>query len=219
MKKTAIITAMKEEADHIISIYNLQQTIKLNNITIFENEDLVLVLTWIGKIQATIWTSYLFSNYKVGRLINIGIAGSLLWEDANIWDVFLVNKISQHDMYLPFEWTHLDYAKKEIVIDNNIDFDHSEFTFKIRRNAYCLTGDQFIDDWEKVKTLSEIYKADVIEMEAFAIASVAREYLSLDNCIFIKSISDGANNEAKEAHMDNLDFAMNNSIKVLQKIL
>jgi len=34
------------------------------------------------------------------------------------------------------------------------------------------------------------YNADVIEMEAFAVASVAREFDKLDNCIFIKAISD-----------------------------
>jgi nucleoside phosphorylase len=56
-------------------------------------------------------------------------------------------------------------------------------------------------------------------MEAFAIASVAHKFDLLDQCIFIKSISDGANSNAKEAHMDNLDFAMNNSIIVLRKII
>jgi nucleoside phosphorylase len=38
-------------------------------------------------------------------------------------------------------------------------------------------------------------------MEAFAVASVAREFNSLDKCIFIKAISDGADNEAKDTHM------------------
>jgi nucleoside phosphorylase len=61
--------------------------------------------------------------------------------------------------------------------------------------------------------------ADVVEMEAFAIASVAHKFDLLDQCIFIKAISDGANSNAKEAHMDNLDFAMNNSIIVLRKII
>ena len=56
-------------------------------------------------------------------------------------------------------------------------------------------------------------------MEAFAIASVAREYDILNRCIFIKAVSDGADNEAKETHMNNLEFAMNNSVQVLEKIL
>ena len=41
----------------------------------------------------------------------------------------------------------------------------------------------------------------------------------LDKCIVIKAISDWADNEAKEAHMNNLEFAMNNSISILEFIL
>ncbi|NCP76623.1 5'-methylthioadenosine/S-adenosylhomocysteine nucleosidase [bacterium] len=82
-----------------------------------------------------------------------------------------------------------------------------------------MTGDQFIDDAQKVLELREKFSAHVIEMEAFAIASIAREYNMLDKCIFIKAISDGADNDAIDAHMGNLDFAMQNSLKVLEKIL
>lgn len=218
MKKIAIITAMSEEAEHIINLYWLKNTKKLKNLTIYENDSIVLALAWIWKVQASIWTTYLFMNYDISKLINIGIAWSLLGKNASIWDVFLVNKISQHDMYLPFDWSHLDYAKREIVINNNISLDW-DFDFKLVNNAYCLTGDQFIDDNNKVSELRDKYHADVIEMEAFAVASVAREFDMLDNCIFIKAISDWADSDAKDAHMWNLDFAMQNSLKVLQKII
>lgn len=213
-----IITAMQEEAEHIIKMYWLKNTKKLKNISIYENDNIVLALAWIWKVQASIWVTYLFLNYEISKLINIGIAWSLLWKNASIWDVFLVNKISQHDMYLPFDWSHLDYAKREIVINNNIFLDW-DFEFKLVNNSYCLTGDQFIDDNNKVSELRDKYNADVIEMEAFAVASVAREFDKLDNCIFIKAISDWADSDAKDAHMWNLDFAMQNSLKVLEKII
>ena len=70
-----------------------------------------------------------------------------------------------------------------------------------------------------MNSLSEKYNADVIEMEAFAIWSVAREFSILDKCIFIKAISDWANNESIDAHMWNLDFAMKNSILALDMII
>ncbi len=209
---------MNEEAEHIIKLYWLKNTKKLKNLTIFENDDMVLALAWIWKVQASIWTTYLFLNYEISNLINIGIAWSLLWENASIWDVFLLNKISQHDMYLPFDWSHLDYAKKEIIINNNIILDW-DFEFKLVNNAYCLTWDQFIDDNNKVLELRDKFKADLVEMEAFAVASTAREFGMLDNCIFIKAISDWADSDAKDAHMWNLDFAMQNSLKVLEKII
>jgi nucleoside phosphorylase len=86
-------------------------------------------------------------------------------------------------------------------------------------SGVCLTGDQFIDKEELVAELRDEYGADICEMEAFAILSVAREYDALDKCVVIKAVSDGADNEAKDAHMDNLNFAMNNSIIVLELIL
>jgi nucleoside phosphorylase len=56
-------------------------------------------------------------------------------------------------------------------------------------------------------------------MEAFAIGSVLDLFGTLDRMICIKAISDGADSEAKGAHMDNLDFAMQNSIVVLKEII
>lgn len=219
MKKTAIITAMSEEANHIIKLYDLKETKKLKNLIIYENEDIVLALSWIWKIQSSIATTFLFLNYKFSKLINIWISWSLLWKNAKIGDVFLVNKISQHDMYLPFWWSHLDYANKEIVIDNNIFIENNNLNFSIFNNSFCLTWDQFIDDINKVNELSSKYWADVIEMEAFSVASVSREFDFLKDTIFIKAISDWADSDAIDSHMWNLDFAMNNSIEVLKNVI
>ena len=216
--KIAIITAMKEEAYHIIKQYNLHEVKRLHTLSIYENESIVLALAGIGKIQATFGTVYILENYQVSKLINIWITGSLMGNEVKIGDVFLLSKIAQHDMYLPFNGSHLDYAKKEIhIVSKNYHFDWFDFT--VRNDAFCLTGDQFIDNVEKVLELREKFSAHVIEMEAFAIASMAREYNMLDKCIFIKAISDGANNDAIDAHMGNLDFAMRNSLRVLEKIL
>lgn len=222
-----IITTMKEEADLIIEKFELKEVKSLANIKIFEwnrevnewKEKIVLALAWIWKIQASIATTYILENYIVDKIINIWIAWNLNNSDAKIWDVFLPNTFVQHDMYLPFEWSHLDYAKKAIFIEYAVweNFDLKKFWLIL--NWVCLTWDQFIDDEEKVKILREDYSADICEMEAFSILSVAREYNVLDKCVVIKAISDWANNEAIDTHMDNLEFAMKNSIDVLELVL
>lgn len=222
-----IVTAMKEEADIIINRFNLKETKKLKNLVIFEwereneweKENIVLALTGIGKIGAAIGTSYIFENYQVDKLLNIGIAGSLGNVDVRVGDVFLPNTFIQHDMYLPFEWAHLDYAKAPIFLEYAIGENLDLNKFGLVMNGVCLTGDQFIDNEEKVNELREDHGADLCEMEAFSILSVAREYDALDKCVVIKAVSDGANSEAKDAHMDNLEFAMNNSVDVLELIL
>lgn len=222
-----IITAMKEEADLIIEKFELKEVKSLVNIKIFEwnrewnewKEKIVLALTWIWKIQASIATTYILENYIVDKIINIWIAWNLNNNDTKIWDVFLPNTFIQYDMYLPFEWSNLDYAKKAIFIEYAVweNFDLKKFWLIL--NWICLTWDQFIDDEEKIKNLREEYSGDICEMEAFAILSVAREYNVLDKCVVIKAISDWADNEAKDTNIDNLEFAMKNSIDVLELVL
>lgn len=218
---------MKEEADIIIERFNLKEVKKLQNISFFEGsretedgeEEIVLALAGIGKIQASIATTYIFENYDITKLVNIGIAWNVGWVDAKIGDVFLPNTFIQHDIYLPFDGDHLDYAKKAIFLEYAVGHNYDLTKFGLVLNGVCITGDQFIDDPEKVAELKEQYEADVVEMEAFAVLSVAREYNMLDKCVVIKAVSDGADNEAKDAHMENLDFAMKNSVDVLELIL
>ena len=223
----AIITAMKEEAELIIKKFNLKETKSLKNIKIFEwtrswddwEENLVLVLWWIWKIQAAIATTYLLENYSVDKIINIWIAGNLTGNDLKVWDVLLPNTFIQQDMYLPFEWSHLDYAKKPIFLEYAIWENYDLQKFWLILNWVCVTGDEFVDKEDRICKLRVDFWADICEMEAFSILSVAREYNMLDKCIVIKAISDWADNEAKEAHMNNLEFAMNNSISILEFIL
>ncbi|MFK7780526.1 MAG: 5'-methylthioadenosine/S-adenosylhomocysteine nucleosidase [Candidatus Gracilibacteria bacterium] len=222
-----IITAMKEEAEIIIKRFDLHEIDNKHNVTVFEgkrisnngNEKIILVLSGIGKIQAAIATTYILENYKPDKIVNIGIAGNLNSEEVKIGDVFLPNTFIQHDMYLPFEGEHLDYAKKPIFIEYAIGKSYDLKKFNLILSGVCLTGDQFIDNEEKVSELKNTYGADVCEMEAFAILSVAKQYGVLDKCVVIKAISDGANNEAIDAHMNNLDFAVGNSVDILELVL
>ena len=226
MKTIWIITAMKEEADLIIEKYELKEVNKKGTLSIFHwtlwNKNLVLLLGWIWKIQASFSTTHLLENYNIDLLINIWIAGNISKDKINIGDVILPNKFIQHDMYLPFEWEHLNYAKAEITLSalqTSLSLLEKENWFKIHDNSTCLTWDQFIDDEEIIQNLSETLNWNLVEMEAFAILSIARNYWILDKCIVIKWISDWANNEAIDAHMSNLEIAMKNSIIVLDNIL
>jgi len=222
MQTIWIITAMQEEADLIIEKYNLEKVNKKWTLTIFHwtlwETNLVLLLWWIWKIQASFSTTFLLENYRVDKIINIGIAGNINKEKINIGNVILPNKFIQHDMYLPFWWSHLDYAKAEIKIKTPL-LDKEGLGVVIHNNLTCLTWDQFIDDEKIISDLKEKYNWDLVEMEVFAILSIAKNYEQLDKCIVIKWISDWANNEAIDAHMSNLEIAMKNSIVVLDKII
>ena len=139
--------------------------------------------------------------------------------DLKVWDVILPNTFIQQDMYLPFEWEHLDYAKKPIFLEYAIWENYDLQKFWLILNWVCATWDEFVDNRERMSELRNDFWADICEMEAFAILTTAREYGILDKCIVIKAISDWADNEAKDTHMNNLEFAMENSIAILEFVL
>ena len=176
------------------------------------------MLGGIGKIQSAIATTIIFEKFSPDFLVNIGISGNISPNILHIGDVILPTRFVQSDMYLPFDGTHLDYAKKPIVINNFIG-DFQNLNFQVLKNAICITSDAFVDDEKILENFREKYQANTCEMEAFAILSVAREYQALDKCIIIKSVSDGANINAHVDHMNNLELAMQNGIHILEKII
>ena len=212
----AIVCAMDDEAKMIIKKYNLEKIKETKFTKIYKNEKIVLVVTWIWKIQASIGTMLLLNYWPFEKIINIWIAGNTWKQAAKAGDVFIVNEVFQHDMYLPFEWSHLDYAKKSIKIN---DLKLNVEGVNIYSGAICASWDQFIDDREKIKKIVEKTWANVVEMEAFAFLSVLREFDLLDKAIVIKSVSDTADENAHTEHEFNLDLAMENGIKVLDNIL
>lgn len=222
MKKIGIITAMKEEADIIINKYGLSLNESFANISFYasESESIVLVLCWIWKIQAWIWTTILVEKYAPDFYINIWIAGNWNLQKINIWDVLLCSSIIQHDMYLPFSWDHLDYANASIDLPTDWFELLNESDFKYIENGICATWDQFIDNAWKVQELNTKYWSDCVEMEAFSVCSSIREMTwRLDNIFVVKAISDWADNAAANQHMSNLDLAMNNSVVILDLII
>lgn len=225
MKMTkAIVTAMPEEAELIIEKYNLKEEKKHGHMTIYlwerewdewETEEIVLALTGVGKIHATMATTYLFENYDISKLVNIGVVGNLRWDEIQVGDVIIPNTFLQHDTYIPAAIDNLSYLRDPIFIEYAIGENYDLQKFSVRLSGICVTGDQFIDNQETMERLVEDHSADIVDMEAYAILSVAKAYDALDRCVSIKSVSDGANNDATKDYSDNLTFAMENAVAIL----
>jgi len=221
MKDIAIITAMESEANYIINKYNLVLEEKKTWLSIYKweykNNNIILALCGIWKILSTMATTYLFENYKIDKLVNIWLAWGISKDKKiNIWDVFIPNIFYQHDFYIPLDWIEAEKLHNKITINNNLKLEDDNFN--IINSGICLTGDQFIDNPEKVRYLQEKYNGDLVEMEAYSVATVAREYNALDNLIMIKWICDNGTDSANTDLKTNLDLAMKNSLIVLEKV-
>ncbi len=210
--KIGIICAMLEEAKMVIEEFKLKKNDD-QHFEVYEGGDMILLISKIGKIYATMGAKRLVQSYAIDILINIGLAGGLK-KDMKIGDVYFGEKIIQHDVFLPWEGGHLDYLKGEIYMLNEVEM-LKKLGMDIKNTAIILTGDQFIDNKEKAKELSKI--GDVVEMEAFAVASVCKVFKR--DLIVIKAISDNAMLDAKGKFEENIEIAMKNSMSVLKEVV
>lgn len=129
--------------------------------------------TGVGKVNAAMTAAELIAKYNPDRVINFGTAGGVTVKSG----FHQVSKFAQRDMMCcelgslpgqtPFEDT--------IIIDNG-------------HGLTCSTGDNFVTD------SNLLIPADVVDMEAYAIAKVCRKHKVEFLCY--KFISDGANEDS-----------------------
>ena len=121
---TYITTALKSEAQAVVDKYKLKKR-KLDNFTLFENNEITLIISGIGINNMKRATSLLLNNFNILKndsIINIGICG------AN--KKFEIGKL--------LEIGSIHYLDKKITLNNNIkntitclDSEISEDTFDI----------------------------------------------------------------------------------------
>ena len=169
---------------------------------ILEGQQVVVVRSGIGKVNAGICTQILADCYGVNAVINTGIAGSLKAQ-VDIGDIVLSTDTLQHDV----EANAFGYPAGQIPRMDTLAFKaDSELlqcaeeccgevnpdikTFRGR----VLSGDQFIADNEKKEWLVNTFDGFCTEMEGAAIGQAA--YLNGIPFLVVRAISDKADGSA-----------------------
>lgn len=220
-----IITALQLEADLIIEKFSLKKTKEIWTLKVFqwtktnedkEEENIVLLVCWEGKTQSAFATTYLCENYVLEKIVNIWIVWNLNPEEFSVWDVIMPNTFVVHDFYMPEEIDFHKYQREAIFIEYALWDEYDLEKFKLHLSGICATWDQFIDNEDLKSEIIEKYWADIVDMEAYSILSVIKNYDLLDKSVVIKSVSDWADSEAKQNSMDNLNLAMKNAVNILE---
>jgi adenosylhomocysteine nucleosidase len=187
-------------------------------------KQVVVVTCGIGKVNAAVCTQILVDDFKVNKIINVGVAGGI-GENIYPGDVVIADNLVQHDM----DTSAFGDKIGQIPRIDTFDFKCDETLVNIAKAACenvkdyntfvgrIVTGDQFIASIDKIRWLSSEFTALACEMEGGSIAHVA--YLNSIPFVVIRSISDNANNGA---HMDFEKFtpiAVKNSINILKNML
>lgn len=134
----------------------------------------------IGKINATYYLLKAIQKYNPEIIINLGTAGSTVFNKGTI---VCCTEFIQRDMRvmaLGFQKFETPFENENIILKNGI-------SIKSLPKGICGTGDQF-------ETEHKNHEYNVIDMEAYALAKVAM----LENIPFLclKYISDGADGDA-----------------------
>lgn len=223
-----IIAAMSEELSLILKSMDItreENKAKMNFKygELYGNE-VVAVVCGIGKVNAAVCTQILIDDFKVDKIINVGVAGGTN-KDVMPGDVVIGNSLVQHDVdtsafgdkigQIPRLDTYSFKCDEELVKAAkeacSVNSNHNYFIGRI------VTGDQFINNALKVKWLNNEFDALACEMEGGSIAQTC--YLNCVPFVVIRSISDNANNGA---HMDYEKFvpiAVKNSTNILKSML
>lgn len=223
-----IIGAMDEEVRRLKDEMKTESKMTKAKMEFFSgllwDKNVVIVTCGIGKVNAAVCAQILVDDFKVDKIINVGVAGGI-GEDILPGDVVIAENLVQHDM----DTTAFGDSFGQVPRMDTFDFKCDEKMVEIAKKA-CInidnhksfigriaTGDQFIANVEKIRWLKSQFKAVACEMEGGSIAQVC--YLNSIPFVVIRSISDNANTGA---HMDFEKFvpiAVDNSIHILKAML
>ncbi len=223
-----IIGAMSEELEILLKDMELDKKETKASMDFHSgklwSKEVVAVVCGIGKVNAAVCTQILISEYKVDKIINVGVAGGI-GKDIYPGDVVIADSLVQHDMDTSVFGDRIGQIPRLDTFDFKCDHELVEISksgceeIKDIKSfvGRIVTGDQFVADLEKIQWLSKEFEAFACEMEGGSIAHVC--YLNHIPFVVIRSISDNANNGA---HMDFEKFtpiAVKNSTSILKKII
>lgn len=201
----------------------VERTVEEGGRTFYEGtwagQDVVLVLSRVGKVSAAITTMLLLQRFGVSHVIFTGVAGAVDTR-LRIGDVVVAETSVQHDMdasplFPRFEIpllgkTEFEAALHEQAYAAATDYFGGPFNADVpleRRDTFGITqpqvyrglivsGDQFLANPERTAALREaLPRALCTEMEGAAVAQVCHEMGNTPHAI-IRVISDQADHTA-----------------------
>jgi len=190
----------------------------------FEGNDVVLLQSGIGKVNAALSTTLLLSKFAPEYVINIGSAGGFAAE-LNVGDVVISDQVVHHDV----DVTAFGYAMGQVP---NMPATYASDTDLIKKAQAAVTavnrvkakvgligtGDSFMNDPVRVEAVRAMFPDMVAaEMEAAAVAQVCHKFQT--PFVVVRSLSDIAGKESSQSFEEYLKVAAENSSLMIQQML
>lgn len=222
-----IIGAMGVEVAAIIDRLEDKKDIATGGVTYYTGKfcgkEVVVAKCGVGKVFSAICAQTMILSFPVKRIINIGVGGSLA-DSLNVCDVGIADGIVQHDMDTTPLGEPLGFLSgiDKVVIDCDKAFadviDASAKRLGINTlRGIIASGDCFVSDNVKKKSIVESFGAIVCEMEGGAIGQAC--YVNGVPFNVIRAVSDKADGSADVTFETFLEKAVAQSIRLLEDVM
>lgn len=184
-----------------------------------ENNDVVLVKSGIGKVNAAITTTILHEKYKPSCIINAGSAGGLKSKHS-VGDIIISHEVIHHDVdatVFNYKLGQVPQMPESFIADRFLVklVEKSLSTLNISADRGIIaTGDSFIGRDDQVEFIKQNFpEVSAVEMEAASIAQVC--YFYHTPFVIIRALSDIAGKNSSISFEAFLEKAANNSANVI----
>ena len=201
---TGIIGAMQVEIDALKQLIKNPTAETVSGVEFVRGQigaqDVVVAQCGIGKVFAALCAQTMILRYGTDRVINVGVAGTLT-ESLGLLDIAVSDALVQHDM----DTSPLGDPVGLISGINIVRIPASEelaqeMTAAAERlglrtvRGVIASGDQFIADETRKRSIRDTFDAVACEMEGAAIGQVC--YVNGVDFAVLRCISDNASEEA-----------------------
>ncbi|MFC4320873.1 5'-methylthioadenosine/S-adenosylhomocysteine nucleosidase [Litchfieldia salsa] len=226
--KIGIIGAMEEEVEILRELLENRESIKIAGCEfstgIINGQEIVLLKSGIGKVNAALSTSILLQQFKPAYIINTGSAGGYL-ESLNVGDVVISSEVRHHDVDVTafgYEYGQVPGSPPAFEADANLVKIAEKAAEQINdiqiTTGLIATGDSFMNDPVRVEYVRNQFKdLYAVEMEAAAIAQVCHAFRI--PFVVIRSLSDIAGKESDVSFEQFLKTAARHSSELVLKMI
>lgn len=220
--RLAIIGAMEEETEYLVSLLDECKETKIYDYTFYQgklyNNDVVLSTSGIGKVAASMLLTVLIENFEIDRIVNVGVAGGMPGK-VKVMDIVIGNQTIYHDV----DVRAFNYAYGQLPSNPRV-FDGDKDLIKLvdGKKGTIITGDEFVTDANKIiEKVKKYFNEDNVlafDMESAAYAQTAYKFKK--PFLAIRAISDVSGAEEQvEMHENALEEASLLVCKVLIELL
>ncbi|MDF7676155.1 5'-methylthioadenosine/adenosylhomocysteine nucleosidase [Neisseriaceae bacterium ESL0693] len=226
--RIAIIAAMQPELDILVNQLQQRADSQIGSVCfytgILNQQNVVITLSGIGKVNAAMTTAILIEHFKPVCVINTGSAGALT-ADLQIGDVVIGAETAHHDVdvtafgYVPGQVPQLparfksDAQLLQAAVKAAATFEEAHI-----QQGLIVSGDQFIGSVTQHNQITALFAdALAVEMEAAAIAQVC--YQQAVSFVVIRAISDNGNDEASINFDEFLQLAGRHSAQMVMDLI